>query len=203
MLSYDETRLVRRLNAIYPSSKIAFAAACAERLFPFIENYSHAIGSPVTVSLRRLLDKCWHYCAVPPDNQNLLQSEYEECYSLIPNEDLASKSGVPYIEDAVSSIAYALRTVLSDEGQEAAYAARCACELLEHYLSRTLSIDLREPVSAEKIYQHPLMQQELLRQENLLSELEQLREIGPTSFQQIQQRAQVAANKLLEACIVA
>ncbi|TFC22115.1 DUF416 family protein [Cryobacterium sp. MDB1-18-2] len=61
---YDEATFVRRLEQFDRSSKTAFAAACAERIWPLIERYAAVMVVPAgqVVALRAGLDAVWRSC---------------------------------------------------------------------------------------------------------------------------------------------
>jgi hypothetical protein len=93
--------------------------------------------------------------------------------ALTPQED-----GVqPWTQEATNAqnagmaVAYALRTRLTGEAQEAAWAARVAYEALDNFVINKEDIDTSKPGSELRVLSHPLMQAEFERQERDLREL--------------------------------
>lgn len=94
------------------------------------------------------------------------------CMKLIPQED--DEPWVPEqaaAEDAASALAYAIRCRQSGDAQEAAWAARCAYEALDHFVIDQESIDTNVSGGEGRVLAHPLVQLELARQRRDLEEL--------------------------------
>lgn len=96
----------------------------------------------------------------------------ERCMSLIPREDEG-----PWIEqqaaaeDAGTALAYALRCRKTGESQEAAWAARCCYEALDHFVINRDDIDVNEAGAEAAVVADPLVQAELARQQRDLDAL--------------------------------
>ena len=56
MARYDEAEIKARLARLDQSQKTAFAAACAERLWPLFERYSEVTGRGDVTALRAVLN---------------------------------------------------------------------------------------------------------------------------------------------------
>jgi hypothetical protein len=103
--------------------------------------------------------------------EELLASE-ATCMALIPQED--EEPWVPeqvYAEDAVSALAYAVRTGRTSDSREAAWAARCAYDSLDHFVINHENIDTNIAGAERRVQSHPLVQAELRRQANDLQDL--------------------------------
>lgn len=122
MRVYDEHALLVRLEPLDRWAKTAFAAACAQRLFPLYERYVRSAGRLASAQiLADILSTAWDIAAGRVVNLQPLQAEAE---SMVPAEDgnWVLESG--YGQNAAAAVAYAIRTWLSDDPQEAAWAAR-------------------------------------------------------------------------------
>jgi uncharacterized protein YjaG (DUF416 family) len=58
-LVYDEEHLIDELNRLPVQLRVAFAAACAERLFPAYEHYLDESRNKSEHDLRTLLQRLW------------------------------------------------------------------------------------------------------------------------------------------------
>ena len=122
MLRYDEPTLLDRLNGASARARALFAALAAERLFGLYEYFAERSGQGDTAQLRAALDAAWD--AIDGDAGDLERWQ-EVAEDLVPEEDPDTwvlESG--YAQSAAAAVAYALRTRLTDNPQEAAWAAR-------------------------------------------------------------------------------
>jgi uncharacterized protein YjaG (DUF416 family) len=166
MQRYDEADLVRRLGRLTKAHRVAFAAACAERLLPSFDAFWRR-GHEGAAPLRGILDRVWADASGEPSLGADLQAQLDACMALIPDQDDDTwDAGHPYADDAASAVAYALRTIKSGEAQEAAWAARRAYEAVDHFVMHRLGIE-----DEEAIMRHPMMQAELTRQRRDLDDL--------------------------------
>lgn len=121
---YDENAMLGQLEVLSRSSKTAFAAACAERLWPLIERYAEAIAMPEgqIERLRGALDQIW---VVASGGVLDLRATQVLAESMIPSEGEGPwVFEVGYGQNGIAAIAYAARTWLTNQPQEAVWAAR-------------------------------------------------------------------------------
>jgi uncharacterized protein YjaG (DUF416 family) len=127
---YDEPGLVARLGALDRRDKTAFAAACAERVFPAFERYALSVGQPANAgSLRSVLDDVWAAIsgvAVDLVGQQVLAED------LVPDDEGVWTHEMGYGQNGAAATAYAVRTWLTDDPQEAGWAARQVYELADY-----------------------------------------------------------------------
>lgn len=132
---YDEAALAARLAPLDRQAKTAFAAACAQRLLPLFERYARAAGSEAQGRrLQEILSSAWEAASGVTVDVQSLGSEAE---SMAPPEDEDGGLEADYAENASAAVAYAIRTWLSDDPQEAVWAARQVYEVAEHAFSQT------------------------------------------------------------------
>jgi hypothetical protein len=114
---YDEASLIVSLAALPAASRLAFGAACAQRL---LSGY----GGRNKARLRLALDVVWvaalHPTAVPPDSRHIA----EEIEWLVPQD--TDPGYDPLEDDTTAAVAYAVRALASGDPQEIAWAARRA-----------------------------------------------------------------------------
>jgi hypothetical protein len=93
--------------------------------------------------------------------------------SLLPEDEVESLEQQACANDAVASVAYAIRARLTGDCQEAMWAARRAYEALDHYVIARFNPIIVEPDAENRIAAHPLVQAELRRQRADLSQLQE------------------------------
>jgi uncharacterized protein YjaG (DUF416 family) len=169
VLHFDEANLRAQLGRLPKEHCAAFAAACAERLFPAYVRFSREAESADPKALRVALDALWDDLTGKPSSEPHLRAMADECESLAPDENEESSDEQPYAEDAVAALVYALHARVG-QGDRAAWSARCVYEALDHFIQSEDSgvvVTANEP----RLLEHPLVQAELARQRRDLDEL--------------------------------
>jgi hypothetical protein len=145
MAKYDEQRIVADLASRTPAERIAFAAACAETLWPLYEWASTAGNAP---GLRAHLDLAWSAAgsAVPDDS---LARAAGEAVDLVPSDDEWSELS-PLSENGAASVAHALETARSGDASDACMSARQLYEAADFLVQRGAALHTYvDPIDAE------------------------------------------------------
>lgn len=123
MIDYDEMLLMLRLEPLDRSAKTAFAAACAQRLVPLSDRYSQQVGDTSREQrLSVIVAAVWQAASGRDIDATRLAAEAE---AMVPDEDDEGwTAGRTYAGNAAAAAAYAVRTWLTNDSQEAAWAAR-------------------------------------------------------------------------------
>jgi hypothetical protein len=123
MINFDEMLLMLRLEPLGRSAKTAFAAACAERLVPLSDRYSQQVGDPLREQrLAVIVSAAWQAAAGRDIDATRLKDEAE---AMVPDEDEEGWTACrTFAGNAAAAAAYAVRTWLTNDPQEAAWAAR-------------------------------------------------------------------------------
>jgi len=91
---------------------------------------------------------------------------------LLPTEDETTREGLDLLDDAVASVAYAIRTRLTGSSQEAAWSARRCYEYFDHVANENFAdVGVDEPTE-ERLLADPKIQDELKRQHDLMEVLQ-------------------------------
>jgi len=180
MLRDDEEELWRQLERLPNRLRVAFAAACAERQIPNYFRFSKAAGHGNLNILIGALNCLWDELQGKPAPETQLQQQLDSCMSLLPDPEQDSLGGLAYYaEDAVSSAAYAIRTRLRSDIQQAVWAARRAYNALDEFVGAKTHNVRSDQEREERIRLHSLVQAELRRQQ---ADLVQLRKIAAGSI---------------------
>jgi uncharacterized protein YjaG (DUF416 family) len=160
MLRYDESALLDRLAGASPRARALFAARVAERLFGLYEYFAEraAQGDPNT--LRAALDAAWKALDTDVPTAELARQQ-ELAEDLVPEEDddWVTESG--YAQNAAAAVAYALRTRLTDNPQEAAWAARQAYDTTDYAAQRQLEDVEFDDAGEDALVSQPVVQEAL------------------------------------------
>jgi hypothetical protein len=159
MNSYDEESLRTRLAGLDRMQKTAFAAACAERLWPLFVRYAERAAGDVA-PLESVLQDTWR--AAQGDGGDLASAQ-EIAEEMIPSEDddgWVHEMG--YGQSAVAGIAYAVRTWLTDDPQEAVWAARQVYEAADYAAQHALpELDLNAAGAEQQFHESAFVQEAL------------------------------------------
>jgi hypothetical protein len=170
MLTFDRKQLTNQLQPLPKRLRVAFAAACAQRQVPHYPHTSAAnpTGNPKAVT--RMLRELWKGLAQNALELEKLRRDRAVCDALIADYE-ERFSTLLFANNAVTSLAYALDTALSGDGQDAMWAAERACESLHYYIEDHLGVKPKTPRDWSPIVSFPIMQAELARQQADLAEL--------------------------------
>jgi hypothetical protein len=160
MLRYDEAQLVRDLSAETKAARAAFAAASAERLQPLYTWFHEVSGQGDPAVLRAALDAVWDLVLGlrAPDDLDRLQDAAE---SLVPDEeDDGWVEQSAYAQNAAAAVAYAVRSWISDDPEEAGWAARQLYEAAD-YAAQQETDDLNAPGAEDALLARPVVQEAL------------------------------------------
>ncbi len=194
--TYDERDLVGRLSRLDRQAKTAFAAACAQRLLPMFDRYSRSAGRPELGSrLTEIVGAAWEAAtggSVPADME-VLQADAE---AMVPSDDDGWTREMGYGQNAAAAAAYAIRTWLTDDPQEAAWAALQVYELADYaVLQGDPALDLNASDAEARVLASDLVQHAL----GALAEAIALVESGSAGWQKLRADAEAGGQALADA----
>jgi len=164
MEDFDEPALADALQALPAASRVAFAAAAAARQRSSHERFARARGLEPVDRFGTLLDALWLAQPGSALDRDAWAERLDEVMALMPDEDEPWQLAHALAEDALASLAYAVRCLLDPKGQEAAWAARRAYEAADQAAIRSLGARPGTPGAEQAIKAHEFVQRELARQ---------------------------------------
>ena len=171
-IRYDESLLRAGLARLPRKHRAAFAAACAERLFPAYVRFAHEARRGDPEALRTALNLLWDDLAGNPVSELTLRASAEKCLALVPREDEEPwVESQPSADDAAAALVYAIQSMVTDGTQEAAWSARRAYDALDRVVMDGEPGIVVTELVAQRVLEHPLVQAELLRQRRDLDDL--------------------------------
>jgi hypothetical protein len=182
--TYDEQALLDRLTRLDRNSKTAFAAACAQRLLPLFERYARSTGEPeLGARLGVVVSAAWGAASGLDTEIRSLQSEAE---AIVPSDEDGWSVEMGYGQHAAASAAYAIRTWLTDDPQEAAWGARQVYEVADFaFLQGSPDLDLNAPGVESQVLASEFVQEAL---EAIAQSLDAV-EAAPTDWGELQAAA--------------
>ena len=161
MYDFHEAQLVIDLDTLPERARIAFASAAATRQLSNYERF--AKDCTAQARPRQIAHELWASLSSSDIDLDAWSSRLEEVMELLPDPDAKWVVDHALAEDALSSLAYAIRCLLDPLPQEAAWAARCAYNAADQAAIRLLDIDPERSAEAA-ILGHEVVQRELSRQ---------------------------------------
>lgn len=169
MYSFDENALAGELRTLSSRARIAFAAAAATRQLGNYERLARESDGDSEQRPREIAALLWSDLQVAAVDRAAWSARLDEMMSLLPQESDDWVIGHALADDALSSLAYAIRCLLTSEPQEAAWAARRAYEAADQAAIRVLGVQPGLPNTEAVIKSHGFVQRELARQRHDLS----------------------------------
>jgi hypothetical protein len=183
MYSFDENALVSELGTLPSRGRIAFAAAAATRQLGSYERLARGLGAESVQRPREIAVQLWADLHAAAVDRAAWSVRLDEVMALLPEESDDWVIGHALADDALSSLAYAIRCLLTPEPQEAAWAARRAYEAADQAAIRVLGVQPGSLNAEVAIKSHGFVQRELARQRSDLSLL------GADSVDEVRQHA--------------
>lgn len=201
--SFDETQLSAELAKLQSKGRMAFAAAVACRPLGACERFAGQSGLASAGRPREIAGQLWSALLGDTSDRTTWVVALEEVMNFLPQAPSPEPDAAPdaasfahgLVDDALSSLVYAIRCLLSPDADEAAWAARCAYESIGRAALHALRLQAGTPEAETQLLAHPWVQRELERQRRDLSAL--LADRSPAAIRVLQQRS--SAEDLLTA----
>ena len=184
---FDESVLVNELEKQAWRERVAFAAATATRQLTQYEEYARRFDIAEECFPKEIAKKLWGSIQAGTVDRTAWASILDEVMGLLPEESDDWIIWHALADDALSSLAYAIRSLLSMSPQEAAWAARRAYEAADQAAIRILGVQPGLPSTEYRIKSHLLVQRELERQKRDLTLLTAKQ--GKDSIENVQKHA--------------
>lgn len=174
---FDIDKLRQRLEALAMKHRSAFGASCCERLLP--NYYAFAAmekwGNPAL--LRVALDEVWTFLKGGTVSREGIEQLISECSLVLPDTEEFSSAFVSAALDAGVCIVETLSCCLDGNLEHAVTVSSQARDTVHMYIQARDGISYSDPRWEEKIFNDPLMIEEIEKQERDLKDLESAREL--------------------------
>jgi hypothetical protein len=163
MRAFNESELTKALSGIPKNGQSFFAAAAATRQMVGLGDVFEfpGVGSDEVIDV---LNRLWADIESGEENEQYWTSRLSDVMSWLPGDDEDWSVFAALAEDAISSLAYAIRSHLKGDPQESAWSARCAYEAVDQATIRLLGIQPGSKDSERLISENEVVQRELVRQ---------------------------------------
>ena len=175
LYKFDE--LDQELERLQPFHRLAFAAACCERMLPNYNAFSRMENWGNPSILRIALDEVWHILQGKPVDAALIQQLIEDCEDAIPDSDEIGGFYDVEAQEAAIAICVTLETCLDPSVQQIIRVVNCVTNTIDAFvLERDKSFNESE-VGLKKLQElianHPLAVREMVKQSEDLQKLKE------------------------------
>ena len=168
LAEYD-LALKAALMTLPERTQAAFAAACAERLYPAYAAFVRTSGRDDEGLVRQALDLAWSGAKVGVVPEHDPSGLVERCVALIP--DTEAEDAIPaHADDAIASVAYALQAAAGLDPRASGWAAQRVTDTLDDFV-RSNDVGGTLPDAEQRVWEHPLIRTEISRREDDLRRL--------------------------------
>jgi uncharacterized protein YjaG (DUF416 family) len=173
-MKFIKAQIDDRLKSLDQHKRAIFAICCATRLQSAYSHLhkKHSQGNPPL--LREAINMIWSWASGNDIPRAVFESYLDKVMLLVPEEDDNWTIDSAYAEDAVSAVAYSIRSILNDDYKEACWASTCMWDAVDSYITNTLNVDWALADAETVISENVLMQSEFARQKRDLDDLESL-----------------------------
>ena len=170
-MHFDPDALERQLDHLPLPHRVAFAAACCERLLPNYSAFAREVGWGQPDTLRAALDYVWSALDGGSVDHDEIDRLMERCDAVIPDTEDFDTSSVSAALDAGTAVVGTLRSLRDGDPRHVVEVASYCRDTVHMYIQDRDDLHDNDPSFDTKIGQDPLMRRELARQSEILSEL--------------------------------
>jgi hypothetical protein len=169
MFSYDKRRLLGALAALPPEARLAYAAAAATRLMPACERFAFVAATGREGRARDIVAELWQCILTDDPAQQPWPDVLDEVMGMIPGKEAEGGLLTQMAEDALASLAYAIRCLLVDDAAQAEAAVGREYDATDQAAIKTMGVVPTSPKKEAMLLAHPLIQRALGRQQQDLT----------------------------------
>lgn len=171
-LDFDRACLAGQLGRLSPHLRVAFAAACAERLYQRFAAFERRFGRGAPGELRAMLDRLWAMAEAREGPGEWTRQSLARVDALTPGWDPnVWLPGQDEADDFTMALAYAFEALEDDGGEAASWAAERAYDACDRIIQNRPGHDPNASGAEEVALHDPIVQAELARQHRDLEEL--------------------------------
>ena len=169
--AFNDKRTLEVLSKMQAHQQIAFGAACCERMLPNYETFMREANWGDVGPLRRALDTAWDACEGTHPQEVQLRDLLSKCEQSAPDSEEFTSLHTASAQDAAFSVCALLDFLLAGDVDRILSVPRFSTDSVDLIVQEQEEMDPRDPLREQKILEHPLMQQELVRQRRDLGEV--------------------------------
>lgn len=167
--TFNKTSTLQKVSSLAPMARVAFAAACASRLFPVYEALPG--NSEAAERLKDALNSVWEAIVAKDYEVVFYERQLDAVMELTQAEADTGTIESAYREDAAAAVAYALRALITGSVEDPVWAVQRVFEALARSFMRQQGGSLKGTALVVELHKLPEMQLEFSRQKRDLDDL--------------------------------
>ena len=187
---FNHDSLRNQLMGMNSDHSLAFGVACCERLLPGYELFCAKAGWGNPEELRRILTLIGRQCWRRDLDRVQIQALSLGCEKAAPDSEDFDFLYTATAQDTVAAICQLLKFLDDSDIDHIVNAAQYVTDSIDLIVQEVVDMDPGDPELETKILSHPLMQNELRRQERDIKDLQTSPELAPESLQGFISRSQ-------------
>jgi hypothetical protein len=164
LYSYDKQDLLGELAALPQPARLACATAAATRLMPASERFAFVAATGREGRAREIVAELWQCILTDDPGQQPWPEVLGEVMGMIPGKEVEGGLLTQMAEDALASLAYAIRCLLVDDPRQAEAAVGREYDATDQAAIRLTGVVPNTPKKEARLLAHPLIQRALGRQ---------------------------------------
>jgi hypothetical protein len=169
MFSYDKQDLLGQLAALPQPARLACATAAATRLMPACERFASVQTKGREGRARNIVAELWQCILTDDPAQQPWPEVLDEVMGMIPGKEAEGGLLTQMAEDALASLAYAIRCLLVDDPGQAEAAVGREYDAADQAAVTLTGVVPNTPKKEARLLAHPLIQRTLGRQQQDLA----------------------------------
>jgi hypothetical protein len=162
--SYDKQGLLAELAAMPHAARLAYASAAATRLMPACERFAASLAPHTQGRARDITAELWQCILADDPAQQPWPAILDEVMGMIPGKEVEGGLLTQMAEDALASLAYAIRCLFVDDPAQAEAAVGREYDATDQAAIRLTGVVPNSPKKEARLLAHPLIQRALGRQ---------------------------------------
>lgn len=176
---------IEKIKSLSFTSQLAFAYLACERFFPSYINFSQQFLFGDTNKLRYAIDLIRKNILDKPTTQDIIQRVYDEVNINTPDTEDYVDSSASYALDACCIVLNTLQLISDKKFEHIIHISRYGTDAVDRYILSNNKTDCLNAALEESILNHPIMKEEILIQNTVISFLSSKSSLDESSLDYI------------------
>lgn len=164
MLKYDKNFISKKLNDMSDSQRIAFAAACCERLLPNYVKFVEVENGGDYSFFRSMLNQIWNHAGGKHMTNESIKQLMKKCFEIVPDSDDFESIYTSYAIDTGAAFYNTLKYCLESDIKFLISVVDASINTVDLFVQEKHNMNPNDPDLEQKIMNDQVMQNEVKKQ---------------------------------------